>query len=219
MADALLSTSLQVLFERLSSPELINFIRRRNLSKELLNDLRRKFLVVLNVLNDAEVKQFSNDQVKEWLVQAKDVVYGAEDLLDGIATDALRCKIEAADSQTGGIHQVWNKFSDCVKAPFATQSMESRVKEMIAKLEAIAQEKVGLGLKEGGGEKLPPRLPSTSLVDESFVYGRDEIKEDMVNCLLSDNERGKEDIDVICIVGMGGTGKTCHDPNSGRPKI
>eukprot|EP00261_Vitis_vinifera_P032992 XP_019074235.1 PREDICTED: putative disease resistance RPP13-like protein 1 [Vitis vinifera] len=149
MADALLSTSLQVLFERLSSPELINFIRRRNLSKELLNDLRRKFLVVLNVLNDAEVKQFSNDQVKEWLVQAKDVVYGAEDLLDGIATDALRCKIEAADSQTGGIHQVWNKFSDCVKAPFATQSMESRVKEMIAKLEAIAQEKVGLGLKEG----------------------------------------------------------------------
>ncbi|XP_059598008.1 putative disease resistance RPP13-like protein 1 [Vitis vinifera] len=205
MADALLSTSLQVLFERLSSPELINFIRRRNLSKELLNDLRRKFLVVLNVLNDAEVKQFSNDQVKEWLVQAKDVVYGAEDLLDGIATDALRCKIEAADSQTGGIHQVWNKFSDCVKAPFATQSMESRVKEMIAKLEAIAQEKVGLGLKEGGGEKLPPRLPSTSLVDESFVYGRDEIKEDMVNCLLSDNERGKEDIDVICIVGMGGT--------------
>ncbi|CBI24810.3 unnamed protein product, partial [Vitis vinifera] len=197
MADALLSASLQVLFERLASPELINFIRRRNLSKELLNDLRRKFLVVLNVLNDAEVKQFSNDPVKEWLVQAKDIVYGAEDLLDGIATDALRCKIEATDSQTGGIHQVWNKFSDCVKAPFATQSMESRVKEMIAKLEAIAQEKVGLGLKEGGGEKLPPRLPSTSLVDESFVYGRDEIKEDMVNCLLSDNARGKEDIDIV----------------------
>ncbi|KAJ9685832.1 hypothetical protein PVL29_017768 [Vitis rotundifolia] len=208
MADALLSASLQVLFERLASPELINFIRRRNLSKELLNDLRRKFLVVLNVLNDAEAKQFSNDRVREWLVQVKDVVYDAEDLLDGIATDALRCKIEAADSQTGRIHQVWNKFSDCVKAPFATQSMESRVKEMIAKLEAIAQEKVGLGLKEGGGEKLPPRLPSTSLVDESFVYGRDEIKEDMVNCLLSDNARGKEDIDVICIVGMGGTGKT-----------
>ena len=32
-------------------------------------------------------------------------------------------------------------------APFATQSMESKVKEMIAKLEAIAQEKDGLGWK------------------------------------------------------------------------
>ena len=55
-------------------------------------------MVVLNVLNDAEVKQFSNDQVKQWLVQVKDVVYDAEDLLDKIATDALRCQIKVADS-------------------------------------------------------------------------------------------------------------------------
>ena len=61
MADALLSAPL----DRLASSELINFIRRRDLSEELLNDLRRKLVVVLNVLNDAEVKQFSNDQVKE----------------------------------------------------------------------------------------------------------------------------------------------------------
>ena len=75
-------------------------------------------MVVLNVLNDAEVKQFSNDLVKQWLIQVKDVVYDAEDLLDEIATDALRRQIEAAaDSQIGArTHQAWNKFSDCVKA-------------------------------------------------------------------------------------------------------
>ena len=61
------------------------------ISQELLNELKRKLVVVLNVLNDAEVKQFSNDQVKQWLVQVKDVVYDAEDLLDEIATDALCC--------------------------------------------------------------------------------------------------------------------------------
>ena len=61
MADALLSAPL----DRLASSELINFIRRRDLSEELLNDLRRKLVVVLNVLNDAEVNGFSNDQVKE----------------------------------------------------------------------------------------------------------------------------------------------------------
>ena len=208
MADALLSASLQLLFERLASPELINFIRRRKLSQELLNDLKRKFLVVLTVLNDAEVKQFSNDLVKQWLIQVKDAVYDAEDLLDEIATDALCRQIEAAeDSQTGSrTHRAWNKFSDRVKAPFATQSMESRVKKMIARLEAIAQEKDGLGLKEGGGEQPRSRSPSTSLVDESFVYGRDDIKEEMVQWLLSDNE--DINIDVICIVGMGGAGKT-----------
>ena len=208
MAEALLSASLQFLFERLASQEVANFILRRKLSQELLNDLKRTFLVVLNVLNDAEVKQFSNDLVKQWLIQVKDAVYDAEDLLDEIATDALRRQIEAAvDSQTGSrTHQAWNKFSDRVKAPFATQSMESRVKKMIARLEAIAREKDGLGLKEGGGEKPPSRSPSTSLVDESFVYGRDDIKEEMVQWLLSDNE--DINIDVICIVGMGGAGKT-----------
>ncbi|WKA02473.1 hypothetical protein VitviT2T_020658 [Vitis vinifera] len=151
MADALLSASLQALFDRLASPELMNFIRGQKLSHELLNKLKRKLLVVHKVLNDAEMKQFSDPLVKEWLFQVKDAVYHAEDLLDEIATEALRCEIEAADSQPGGIHQVCNKFSTRVKAPFSNQSMESRVKEMIAKLEDIAQEKVELGLKEGDG--------------------------------------------------------------------
>ncbi|CBI32183.3 unnamed protein product, partial [Vitis vinifera] len=188
MADALLSASLQVLFDKLASPELVNFIRGQKLSQELLTDFKRKLLVVHKALNDAEVKQFSDPLVKEWLVQVKDVVYHAEDLLDEIATEALRCEIEAAEVQTGGIYQVWNKFSTRVKAPFANQSMESRVKGLMTRLENIAKEKVELELKEGDGEKLSPKLPSSSLVDDSFVYGRGEIKEELVKWLLSDKE-------------------------------
>ena len=55
----------------------------------LINDLKGKLLVVVNVLNDEEVKQFSNDLVKQWLLQVKNAVYDAEDLLDKIAADAL----------------------------------------------------------------------------------------------------------------------------------
>ncbi|XP_059597735.1 putative disease resistance RPP13-like protein 1 isoform X7 [Vitis vinifera] len=212
MADVLLSASLQVLFERLASPELINFIRRRNLSDELLSELKRKLVVVLNVLDDAEVKQFSNPNVKEWLVHVKGAVYDAEDLLDEIATDALRCKMEAADSQTGGTLKAWkwNKFSASVKTPFAIKSMESRVRGMIDLLEKIALEKVGLGLAEGGGEKRSPRPRSpisTSLEDDSIVVGRDEIQKEMVEWLLSDNTTGDK-MGVMSIVGMGGSGKT-----------
>ncbi|KAJ9685225.1 hypothetical protein PVL29_017306 [Vitis rotundifolia] len=212
MAEALLSASLQALFERLASPELINFIRRRNLSDELLRELKRKLVVVLNVLDDAEVKQFSNSNVKEWLVDVKGAVYDAEDLLDEIATDALRCKMEAADSQTGGTLKAWkwNKFSASVKAPFAIKSMESRVRGMIALLGNIALEKDGLGLAEGGGEKRSPRPRSpisTSLEDDSIVVGRDEIQKEMVEWLLSDNTTGDK-MGVMSIVGMGGSGKT-----------
>ncbi|KAJ9685851.1 hypothetical protein PVL29_017787 [Vitis rotundifolia] len=210
MADALLSASLQVLFDRLASPELVNFIRAQKLSPELLTNFKRKLLVVHKALNDAEMKQFSDPLVKEWLDQVKDVVYHAEDLLDEIATEALRCELEDAEVQPGGIYQVWNKFSTRVRAPFANQCMESRVKGLITILENIAQEKVELGLKEGDGEKLSPKLPSSSLVDESFVCGRDEIKEELVKWLRSDKETAAANnvIDVMSIVGMGGSGKT-----------
>ncbi|WKA01847.1 hypothetical protein VitviT2T_020103 [Vitis vinifera] len=198
MADALLSTSLQVLFERLASPELINFIRRRSLSDELLNELKRKLVVVHNVLDDAEVKQFSNPNVKEWLVPVKDAVYGAEDLLDEIVTDGT---LKAWK---------WKKFSASVKAPFAIKSMESRVRGMIVQLEKIALEKVGLGLAEGGGEKRSPRPRSpitTSLEHDSIFVGRDGIQKEMVEWLRSDNTTGDK-MGVMSIVGMGGSGKT-----------
>ena len=48
--------------------------------------------------------------VKKWLVHAKDAVYDAGDLLDEIATEALRRKMNAADSQTG-LTQVSSSFS------------------------------------------------------------------------------------------------------------
>ncbi|XP_034686690.1 putative disease resistance protein At3g14460 [Vitis riparia] len=88
--------------------------------------------------------------------------------------------------------------------------MESRVRGMIALLEKIALEKVGFVLAEGGGEKLSPRPRSpisTSLEDESIVLGRDEIQKETVKWLLSDNTTG-EKMEVMSIVGMGGSGKT-----------
>ena len=57
MADALvggafLSTSLQILFDRLASPEAVKVVRGEKLSDELLNKLKRKLLIVYAVLND-----------------------------------------------------------------------------------------------------------------------------------------------------------------------
>ncbi|KAJ9687532.1 hypothetical protein PVL29_016137 [Vitis rotundifolia] len=63
MADALLggaflSASLQILLDRLASPEAVKCS-----------------------MIDAEVKQFSNQAVKEWLKQVKDAAYEVEDLM------------------------------------------------------------------------------------------------------------------------------------------
>ncbi|KAL6329304.1 hypothetical protein AAG906_016196 [Vitis piasezkii] len=209
VGGAFLSASLQVLFDRLASREVVSFIRGQKLSDALLKKLERKLLVVHAVLNDAEVKQFTNPYVKKWLVLLKEAVYDAEDILDEIATEALRHKVEAAESQTS-TSQVGNimDMSTWVLAPFDGQGIESRVEEIIDRLEDMARDRDVLGLKEGVGEKLAQRWPSTSLVDESLVYGRAQIKEEMVQLLLCNNARSTDAMGVISIVGMGGTGKT-----------
>ena len=51
------------------------------------------------------------------------------------------------------------------------------------------------------------RWPTTCLVDEFGVYGRDDNREKIVDFLLSYNASGNK-IGVIALVGMGGIGKT-----------
>ncbi|WKA00385.1 hypothetical protein VitviT2T_018741 [Vitis vinifera] len=146
-AGAFLSASLHVLFDRLASSEVWTFIGGQKVSEELLLELGMKLLVVDKVLDHAEVKQFTDERVKRWLVRVKNAVYDAEDLLDEITTEALRRKMEAADSQTGPTH-VLNSFSTWFKAPLADhQSMESKVKKIIGKLEVLAQAIDVLALK------------------------------------------------------------------------
>jgi hypothetical protein len=58
-------------------------------------------------------------------------------------------------------------------------------------------------LKEGvGGESLK-RLPTTSLVEESGIFGKDDDKEKIISFLISHNATSNENLCVIPIVGMG----------------
>ena len=207
VGGAFLSASLQVLFDRLASREVLSFIRGQKLiSDALLKKLERKLVIVHAVLNDAEVKQFINSSVKKWLYLLKEAVYDAEDIFDEVATEAQRCKMEAAGYQTS-TSQVGYILFTWFHAPFDNQSIEPRVEEIIDRLEDIAHDRDALGLKEGVGEKPSQRWPSTSLVDESLVYGRDGEKQKIIELLLSDDARSDE-IGVISIVGMCGAGKT-----------
>ena len=200
VGGAFLSASLQVLFDRLASRDVVNFIRGHKLDYALLKKLKRKLLTVDAVLDDAEAKQITKPAVKEWMDELKVVVYDAEDVLDEIATEDLRRKIESGDSDTQ---------TSMSMSTFDVQSINCRMEEIVDRLEDIVQDRDVLGLKEGVGEKSANRWSSTSLVDESQIYGRDEIKEELVQLLLSDHVRSTDDaIGVISIVGMGGTGKT-----------
>ncbi|RVX04622.1 putative disease resistance RPP13-like protein 1 [Vitis vinifera] len=171
VGEALLTASIQVLLEKMASPEVLSFFGGQKLNAALLNKLKITLLTVHVVLNDAEVKESENPAIKEWLHELKDAAYDAEDLLEEITTEALRCTTKS-DSQTSGT-QVWNAISTSLN-PFG-DGVEYR--------------------------------PSTFVVDESGVYGREGSKEEIIDMLLSDNASGHVKT-VIAIVGMGGIGKT-----------
>lgn len=191
------------LLDRMASREVLNFVQGCKLNETLLKKLKIALQTINAVLKDAEVKQITNPEVKEWADELKDAVYHAEDLLDQIATKASRYKMNA-DIRISAI-QVRSTNSASL-SPFG-EGVESKVEEIIDRLELLAQQKEALGLKKGIGEKLPKRWPSTSLVDESGVYGRGADKEEIIKFLLSHCRNGDK-ICVISIVGAGCVGKT-----------
>ncbi|KAL7245898.1 hypothetical protein ACSBR2_001100 [Camellia fascicularis] len=225
VGGAFLSATLQVLLDRLASPEVINFFRGKKHGDRvplLLKKLKRSLLGLKAVLNDAENKQITNPDVKEWVEELKDVIYHADDLVDEIATEALRSKTEAdyqsssSTSSHSRLSQVLSLIPLTLTSSVSTTAslfdagIESRLEKIIDDLEDFAQKKDVLGLTEvRGHNNWFHKSQTSSLVDESGVYGRDFDKEDVMKLLLSDYDAsGSNEIGGIAIVGMGGVGKT-----------
>ncbi|KAG6682739.1 hypothetical protein I3842_13G158100 [Carya illinoinensis] len=68
---------------------------KKKLDRGLLKRLEIVQLSANVVLEDAEEMQFTKPMVKKWLDELKDAVYDAEDILDEIHTEVLRCKLDA----------------------------------------------------------------------------------------------------------------------------
>ncbi|XVF82122.1 hypothetical protein PTKIN_Ptkin16aG0019500 [Pterospermum kingtungense] len=181
LVGALASPFLKTLLDKLDDGSLINMFRRTKLKDDLLLKMEISLLAVEKVFDAAEEKQFVDPFVKGWMEKLKDAVYDADDLLDAIETEGQ--ENEAKDFNT-------------------------RLEKIVSKLEVIAKEKDILNLKEGQGWNPIPRLPSTSLIDESEACFRLDDKNQLLDSLLSDHGVNRKGVPVVAIVGMGGIGKT-----------
>ena len=87
-------------------------------------------------------------------------------------------------------------------------NINEKLEKTIETLVNLQNQISDLGLqKHFGSTKQETRTPSTSLVDESDIFGKHEEIKDLINRLLSENASGGN-LPVVPIVGMGGAGET-----------
>ncbi|CAI0461780.1 unnamed protein product [Linum tenue] len=203
LGGSVLAALFQVLFDRMASSEVVDSVQGRRLTIALLKKLNSLMNSVNAVLDDAEEKQVSKPAVKMWLDELKDAVFEADDLFDEISYRALRARLESPSQNS--IRQATHLFSSLNPLK---RGMKWKLEDVLRRIEYLVKQKDALGLRHGIGENPSlQRLPSTSLVDESGVYGRDGDKRAIMGMLLSDYGSHNA-VGVIPIVGMGGVGKT-----------
>ncbi|KAH0715710.1 hypothetical protein KY284_008615 [Solanum tuberosum] len=209
VGGAFLSSALNVLFDRLApNGDLLNMFRKHKDHVRLLKKLKLTLCGLQIVLSDAENKQASNPSVSDWLNELRDAVDSAENLIEQVNYEALRLKVE-------GQHQNLAETSDrqvsdlnlCLSDDFFL-NIKDKLEETIETLEVLEKQTGRLGLNEYFvSTKQETRRPSTSLVDDAGIFGRQKEKENLIGRLLSKDTKGIN-LAVVPIVGMGGVGKT-----------
>ncbi|KAH0715581.1 hypothetical protein KY284_008486 [Solanum tuberosum] len=210
VGGAFLSSALNVLFDRLAPQgELLNMFRKHKDHARLLKKLKMTLRGLQIVLSDAENKQASNPSVRDWLNELRDAVDSAENLIEEVNYEALRLKVEGQHqnlAETSNYQQV-SDLNLCLSDDFFLKIKE-KLEDTIETLKDL-QEQIGdLGLKEHfGSTKQETRTPSTSLVDDSDIFGRQKEIKYLIDRLLSQDASGGN-LTVVPIVGIGGLGKT-----------
>ncbi|KAJ8648630.1 hypothetical protein MRB53_001653 [Persea americana] len=212
VADAGLSSLFQSMFDTLTPSFLQSlgflFGGVEGEAQKLQTTLSR----IQDLLKDAEDRQIREESVRRWLRDLKDAAYDSEDIIDEVEYQVLRSKIEGAQTQTRK-RKLTDPVFDFVSSSVSNLNMGPRIKEIRERLEEVESRSNHLHLKVMlKSQMLIPgkRHPTSFIIDESIVFGRETDREKVVGLLTSDDDSlaANSGIQVVPICGMGGLGKT-----------
>ncbi|CAI9269520.1 unnamed protein product [Lactuca saligna] len=212
MAEIVVSAVITVLCEKLISGDLIKLARSKGIDSHL-NKWKKNLPLIQAVLADATQKEIKERAVQLWVNDLQELAYDIDDVLDDLATEVMRRKLNQEAHATTSIGKVMKFFPNCC-TKFSPRNimygrkMSSKLDEITTKLRDLVDQKNDLGLNVTDERStLERRLEENSLVDESKIMGREGDKVTLMGKLLG-NEECDENVSVVSIVGMGGIGKT-----------
>nr|XP_018679241.1 PREDICTED: disease resistance protein RGA2-like isoform X1 [Musa acuminata subsp. malaccensis] len=174
-----------------------------------IQNLQSTLRNIHSVLLDAEKRRIEDKAVNDWLMEPKDVMYDADDVLDEWRTAAEKCAPGESPSKRfkGNIFSIFAGLSDEVKF---RHEVGIKIKDLNDRLEEISARRSKLQLHVSAAEpRVVPRVSRiTSPVMESDMVG-EQLEEDakaLVDQLT--NQDPSKNVVVLAIVGIGGIGKT-----------
>ncbi|KAK9923427.1 hypothetical protein M0R45_031846 [Rubus argutus] len=227
MADALIS----FLIEQLASTAFEQMKEKVRLILDVENEvdqLTRSLKQIQAVLKDAEKRQVKEAVVQVWLDELKEVAYEMDNVLDEWNTEALKQQIEKQEHEGESALVIKKKVRFSMPSPsncfcfgqgsrpiVVRHDIAQTIKDLNSRLTKIAEErdKYQFQSTTTSGIEQPQRPKTSSLVDVSKIFGREDEKHTLISMLLGhststntvEEERGPL---VIPVVGMGGMGKT-----------
>ncbi|XP_023767770.2 putative disease resistance RPP13-like protein 1 [Lactuca sativa] len=212
MAEIVVSAVITVLCEKLISGD-IKLARSEGIDSQL-NKWKKNLPMIQAVLADATEKQIKERAVQLWVNDLHHLAYDIDDVLDDLATEALRRKLNQETQASTSTSKVLKLVPKCCtnfspRNIMYGQQMSSKLEKITIKLRDLVDQKNDLGLNVNVERSniTERRLEQTSLVDESKIMGREGDKEKLLGKLLG-NEGCDQNVSVVSIVGMGGIGKT-----------
>ncbi|KAJ0860910.1 putative virus X resistance protein-like, coiled-coil [Helianthus annuus] len=189
MADAATSALVKLIFEKLADEAFKRYARAQGIHSELEN-LGRELSLIQALLHDASEKEVTDRSVGIWLNCLQHLAYDLEDVLDDVATEAMRLELtQESGASTSKVKKLI--VPTCCTNFSLSHRLSPKIDTITMELQRLYKVKGELGLTvENEKQKDGNRGNETSL-PEVYVVGREGEKKRLLNQLLG-GESSKE---------------------------